>query len=534
MRKPRAFAFFIYNIDMKYILFPGRHLLTTKFQQEYLSSVAQKDSTVVYAVTSANQAGSRYNPLPLWIRTLGVDRFAQHTGLPSRIVPIPHFGHANNFAELVIKYTNDALGISINPENTQVLCSTPPLITMYQDLGYDVLTAEYDLDTKKYIKDTPSEIMKSLMSSRELTHQALSGTQNKLIKSVPEVFEQAKHLWNDPLLTEEGSLTEDRDYNTYAYGMANDAFLDIKYNDIKHGLVSGRIVDEGCADAALIARMIKEDPDSDYIGVDIASEFIARCHERQRVGDFGSAYVNFYQRNILDDLFEDETISTTICNSTTHEIYSYGNGEDDLYSYLTKKYKQTKVGGHLVIRDVVGPEDKDKVVYAWLNDTDGQSISPEEAVAWTDLSPETLDGLSTRSRFFIFAQTFQRDLIASGRKSPDNAIGFDLEKIKGKEYIKTTFREMTEYMTKKDYTDSWMSEMNEQFAYWSFSEWKDALREVGFKISEGVDKESSYSYTSEWIIENRWEGKVRLYVKENEELKEIPYPPTNMVLIGEK
>ncbi len=76
---------------MSYLLFPGRHLVNTSFQASYLKRVlTEKPSTVpgvvagktllqapptevLFAITSANQENSRFNPIPFHIRAVGVD-----------------------------------------------------------------------------------------------------------------------------------------------------------------------------------------------------------------------------------------------------------------------------------------------------------------------------------------------------------------------------------------------------------------------------------------------------------------------------
>ncbi|MCI5050733.1 MAG: methyltransferase domain-containing protein [Candidatus Pacebacteria bacterium] len=532
---------------MKYILFPGRHLLTTAFQKKYiLEQIANSDEQIciIFAITSANQRGSRYNPLPLWVRALGVDRFGQELQgtkptIQYRIVPVPHFGLVENFTELVIKYVQDSLHIDLHPENTNILCSTQALAKRFRKNNFIVYDAEFNINTQEYTEKTPNEILKNIIESDftdiekadDFSLLSLSG--QSLWKTLPQVYAHVHRLWNDPLLTESGSLTETRDYATYAYGMGHNQLLEFKYQDVKDAIIPGRIVDEGCADGSLLARIITDEPDSDYIGVDITAEFIARCQERQRLGDFGNSYINFYQRNITEEIFKENTISTTLCNSTTHEIYSYGNGEKDIHAYLAHKYKQTQAGGRIIIRDVVGPEDKNKIIYAKLSDTDGENMRPEEVKSWSDFSPETLEGLSTLSRFYLYAETYLRDLIDAGRRDVQEKINYSIEKIDDTVYIKTSFKNITEYITKKDYTDNWLSESNEQFAFWSFSEWEQALEKAGFSI---VHNGTTYSkaYTNQWIVENRFRGSVELFEKTEQGLTTIPYPPTNMVLVGEK
>jgi hypothetical protein len=76
-------------------------------------------------------------------------------------------------------------------------------------------------------------------------------------------------------------------------------------------------------------------------------------------------------------------------------------------------------------------------------------------------------------------------------------------------------------MSKFDYTDNWSSELREEFCFWSFDDWKCELRAAGWSIVPG-----SHAYTSEWQVQNRWEGNIKL--------KGVEWPVTNMVLVGEK
>jgi hypothetical protein len=91
------------------------------------------------------------------------------------------------------------------------------------------------------------------------------------------------------------------------------------------------------------------------------------------------------------------------------------------------------------------------------------------------------------------------------------------------------FPDACEFMSRKDYIDNWQSEMHETFCFWDFNEWKQNLESVGFTISP-----ESKTYTNEWIVTNRLEGKVELYTNKNNTLTKIDYPVTNMTLIGER
>jgi hypothetical protein len=84
-----------------------------------------------------------------------------------------------------------------------------------------------------------------------------------------------------------------------------------------------------------------------------------------------------------------------------------------------------------------------------------------------------------------------------------------------------------EFLSKKDYTDNWLSEMHETFCYWSYSEWCAAVRQAGFTIHN-----ASREFTNPWIVANRWQEKVKLYRTTESGLERIPYPVTNMVMVA--
>jgi hypothetical protein len=551
---------------MAYLLFPGRHLVNTKFQENYLREVLtgtidklpligksavpanERITGIVFAVTSANQAHSRYNPIPFYERTISLDRFARQfkkdDGMSYRIIGIPHFDPTGRFADYTLKEILEQTDgkLDLKPQNTIVLCSTPSLIEQYSQLGFAILSAEYDEKTKGFTARTPIEIIKmvaeagnSWESKIELRTE-LSQATLETWHDFPDIPENILRLWRDPLLTESGSLTLDRNYSSYAYGMSNDALMDVKYRDIRGAIRPGKIVDEGCADGALIVRLARDFPDSDIVGIELTTEFTARCEERLRAGEFGGTYVHFHQRNLLDSIFEDGTIDTTICNSTTHELYSYAGQEITLRDYLKKKYLQTARSGRIVIRDVVGPNGKDEEVYMNLSVDDGFGSDVFKTCSNRESLKKHLETLSTHARFLRFAEDYLADMRKSGKRSEDTKIHFREEKFDGETYIILRYKDAVEFMTKKDYVDNWRSELNEEFAFWDFPQWKDELKQVGFSVLENPNSPegSSRAYTSDWVVENRWKGKVALFKKIGDKILPIPYPATNMVLVAEK
>jgi SAM-dependent methyltransferase len=549
---------------MTYLLFPGRHLLNTSFQEAYLRGLLQTPldrlaflegpqpemttpiDQIIFAITSANHQHARYNPIPFYVRAIGVDRFARALELSHdiryRIIGIPHYPPTPRFAGIVLKEIEQQTeaDLVLTPANCVVLCSTPGLIEQYQALGFAVLGAE---NRAEPAPPTPIDVIKLLVDTgKDWQFEAglraqLSAATFDLWQDFPDVPRRVQRIWRDPLLTDDGGLTESRNYDVYLYRMANRDIMRLKYEDIKPGIKPGRIVDEGCADGALLALIARDYPDSDLIGIEIASELIARCLERQRAGDFGGTFVHFHQRNITEPIFEEDSIDTTLCNSTVHELWSYGDGAATVEAYFALKYAQTRPGGRLVIRDVVGPAQREEEVYLWLNHEDGHGKDIFAPFTDADALAVHLAGLSTFSRFLRFARDFLARQRAEGRRDPETAITYRLETIAGRRYAVLRRQDAAEFISKMTYVENWDSEMNEAFAFWEFAEWKAALARAGFRVLENPNEPASGSraYLNPWLVENRFRGRVALYRLEADgALASLPYPDSNLVLVAEK
>jgi hypothetical protein len=539
---------------MSYLLFPGRHLANTVFQATYLRQTLSrpldqlsfiapppKDLTapldaVIFAITSSNQQNSRYNPIEFHIRAIGVDRFSQSlirefsTQIHYRIVDVPHYGPTRRFARHTLKEIDDQTEASLRltPQNTIILCSTPQVIEQYQQLGFGVLPAELGsaIATPITLIKRAAELGESWSGDAFLSEHLHPATRS-LWLDFPQVPQRIARLYRDPLLNDQGSLTGTRNYAVYTWAMSNPAAIEQKYNDIKDAIVAGKIVDEGCADAALLVPIARDFPDSDLIGIEITGEFIAQCRERQRRGDFGGTYTHFHQRNLMEDIFEPDSIDTTICNSTVHELWSYGQQEKTVREYLARKFKQTRRGGRIIIRDVVAPESADSSIWLWCDDADGSNENVMATFASPDLLRKHLDGLSTAARFLRFTHDFLRAMREKGQRGP--AVTYCEKQHGGLKFFGTTLKWAAEFLLKKDYTDSWDCEMKEEFTYWSFSQWATELKSAGFEVVA-----HSRDYTNPWIAKNRFENRVKLFRDVDGAFTQADWPPTNLVIIGQK
>ena len=526
------------------LLFPGRHHLLTRFQFEYIqnilkniagvpdrnhrtSLVSAKIDALIFAVTSANHSHTRRNPLPFYLRAIALESFSSSFEVPSYIYGIDDVGQVSDFASYTlkkIKHESDGR-FDLNPDNTLVLCSTP-VLEMYEKLGFKILPAELDRNSGEYKEKLPWDIVETIAGLKAPWSRD-DFVRNKMHPSSLKVWvsyslgERVQRLFQDNILGADGDLTETRDYNTYVRQM--DEIAELKYGETAPFIRPGRIGDIGCAVGSWIklATLDERLHESDFYGIEASRHLCEICRQRKENGEFRNPYVFFSQKNAVSGLvFEKASMHTIHTSSLTHEIESYG-GRKDLLAFIANRYQELVPGGVWINRDVVGPEEKDKSVYLWLNDKDGENQGWNDQTEDRLSLAEKLGRLSTRARFYRFARDF--------RRKEGQAFAFELASFKDREYFCLRMADACEFLSKKDYVDNWQSEMHETFCYFSFSDWKQTVEEKGFKVSS-----HSKSWANPWIVKNRIEGKAELFSMDSGSLSPIPYPVTNMLLICEK
>ncbi len=475
---------------MKYLLIPSRHIIYTNEQYDALDSYLAENSydCIVFAITSFNLNNCKYSPVDIIHRVLMINSLIyslrQKYNFKYKIICIPHFSNTKDYAGTLVKYVNYNLSINIDSGSTDVFVFGNFIGSEFENSGYKTFKAIY--------KDHVNLFQELFVNkNQKYFDQHISIASKSVLDNQDDILEKAEKIWTDPVLKEMGSITETRNYHTYAYDMSNDLIIKIKYDDIKPYIREGKIVDEGCADAALFIPMAKDFLDSDLIGIDISNDFIARANERIREGYFGNSFVNIVQANLLNRLFEDNFVNTVICNSTLHEIWSYNNKLQSIKDYLKLKYNQLVPGGRIIARDVIGPNEPDKTVFLRDNENDNE--------------------------------LFKKFINDFGHVRPKDT--FEDVLIDGKNYVKTNLKIVSEYLLHKDYADNWQSEMNEEFCHFGTNDWSSILLESGFKVV------AINQYQSQWIVENRLVGKIDLL---DENKKPVEYPHTNVIIVAEK
>ncbi len=528
-----------------YLLFPGRHHLMTDYQFKYLFKLIQTQlqhevdidgnrfdksipvEGIIFAVTSANHSNTRRNPVPFYIRSIMLQDFVRDLDVPSYIYGIDDIGIVDDFAAYTLKriaHESDYT-LQLSPENTLVICSTV-VYKLYEKLGFTILPAELaDKDNMVYQASLPWQVVEKIAEAMtwqsdkdviRLIHPASYKIWNQY-----KLGEKVQQLFNDHIVGDDGDITETRDYSSYVKQMDDTAQL--KYNETAPYIQTGRIGDIGCAVASWIKlacqdRRLKE---CDFYGIEVARHFYDICQQRKHNQEFDNPNVFFAQRNAVTGLaFQRNSMHTIHTSSLTHEIESYGSRQD-LLQFIKNRYEELAFGGVWINRDVVGPENPSDLVLMRLNKQDGRMDDFDKEIEDPKAFKEYLDGLSTHGRFLRFVKDF--------RKQEGYTLHYKVEIINNEEFIYLTLADAAEFMSRKDYTDNWLSEMHETFTFWSFSNWKSALEAVGFTIDL-----VSNAYVNQWIVNNRLKGKIELYKIEDNQLSPVDFPVTNMLMVARK
>lgn len=537
---------------MSHLLFPGRHHLLTNFQAEYLTLLTSGDpaslrdvngiplglcdriDTVIWAVTSANHFNTRRNPLPSYRRVAAIEEFASALDADSFVYMIDDVGHTAHFAEYVLKkIAVESNGrFTLDPQNTLVGCSTPAVIDMYAQLGFKILPFELaDRAAGTYAAETPWQLLMHIVEAHrqgrdwhrdEHFLRKVSAASRRLFVRY-DFGELVAGLHDDALLTEDGDLTATRDYQTYM--RAFDDGAERKYQLVREWLVPGRIVDIGCCTGSILREMTRDDGlrESDFFGIEAARPLYAECLHRKEQGAFANDNVFFYQRDFASGpIFPANSVNTFTTFSLTHEIESY-HGRDMLERFMRLLHAQLASGGRWINVDVVGPPDRDQLVWMWLCTEDGELTGDDTSLA--DLPRERVvehvERLSTLGRFLRFARDFRRE---EGYR-----LAFEPVQHEGVQYVQLRLEDACEFLSKKDYADNWQSEMHERFCFWSLADWTAAVQRAGFRVHS-----ATRAFLNPWLVEHRYQGKVKLFRAAGTQLEPLPFPPSNLVLVAEK
>lgn len=489
----------------RYVLIPGRHHVVTRFQARYLHElIRDSHATLVWAVTSANHQNTRRNPVPANRREAAIELFSWQEGFRSLVIPVFDTTPTDRFAEVTLKAIEAAAGgLQLEPANCVVAVSTPSVIEMYQALGFE--TAPLELDHP----DAPLRAWQVL----EMCAAGDPAWREHAHPATIDVFEryalaaQVAMVMADPVVSEEGSLTETRNYRQYAASF--EASAERKWRQARPYVVPGRIVDIGCATGAML-ELVSREPglqESDLFGIEVAQHLYEECVHKKSQGLFSNPNTFFFQRNILGGkVFPDASINTSLSFALTHEIVSYAGGLPALERFVAAVYAQTAPGGVWINSDVGGPDDAGREVVLRFKEPGLDNTFP-------DL--EDLESLAPAARFVRFARDFPRLSGAS----------FDFEPIDAAS-VRIRLGDAMEFMTRFRYTDNWLSECHERFCTLAWGDWVRIVTTAGFEIDP-----RSGPWRNEWMVQHVFAPTAELTDLDG---RPLPWPSTHVFLVARR
>jgi SAM-dependent methyltransferase len=500
---------------LTYVLIPGRHHLLTRFQARYLHELVggqltdiddqtlgfSAEPTLVWAVTSANHQNTRRNPVPANRREAAIELFSLRERFRSLVVPIFDTRPTERFAEITLKAIAAGVGgLSLDPANCVVAVSTPSVIEMYQSLGFRIASLELNHS------ESPLRAWQVL----ELCAAGDPGWREHAHEATIDVFDryslaaQVAMVLGDPVVGQEGSLTETRNYRAYAASF--EASAERKWRQARPFVVPGRIVDVGCATGAVLELASHEASlqESDLFGIEVSQHMFEDCVHKKSQGMFGNPNTFFFQRNILSGkVFADKSINTSLTFALTHEIISYAGGVDALARLAAALFMQATPAGVWINSDVCGPEGGDQEVLLHFQEP-GLDHPPRdlERLPFDD-AKSYLDSLTPAARFPQFAEDFDPVDSKSVRLSLSDAM---------------------EFMTKFAYIDSWLSECHERFCALAWPDWVPLVQSAGFEIDP-----RSGPWRNEWLVENMFSPTAELTTLGGDA---IQWPTTHVFMVA--
>lgn len=259
------------------------------------------------------------------------------------------------------------------------------------------------------------------------------------------------------------------------------------------------IVDIGMASGTSSSILALLFPQVNIIGVDINPTMIDIARKTYQLPNLEFR---------LDDgeklsTFQPESVNGFFNCSAIHHITSF-NGYETGRAFQTIKQQSAllKTGGIIVVRDFVKPPEMEVILE--LNDKP-HGNRPSDA--------ELLVAFSKTARSLANA----------------NETGFPVKEISSlsaeKKRFQLFYADALEFIRRKDYYENWDIELQEEYGYFTQTEFEEVFANLGLRIIV------SHPIYNPWIIRNRYKGQFALY---DIQMNNIGFPPTNYLIAGEK
>ncbi len=451
----------------------GRFHAVTKAQAQWLASLSTAPiDRLLCVITSANQAGTRRNPLELDARKALLTPALERTKRPFELVPVDDIPDSGAWVQHVLDSVKAKTGRSVSPQTTTVYSANRDVDALFQAQGFTVVAQTVE-------GLTPHELVQRIVDGRDWVNEASPET--AAVYQRPGVVERLRAVFHQKLLNDDGELGHLRDFGSY--GAQMDASLRQKLDDLVRWVKPGNIVDKGCGTGKLMVELSRLFPESKLVGVDLSREFLRLCDENT----YATEDVALVFGNVIDVCVPAGSASTIIFSSVMHEVHSYNDYRvTEIDRALTNAHTELAPSGHVLVRD---------------------GVSPEPATWRLELLDQP-----TRDTFVRFAKEFR------------HGQGVEYERL-SETTVELSSHDANEFICKKDYLKNWHIEVHEEFGPLTLSQWKTALLAAGFEPTYLEETRNA------WIVKNRYEGTVKVTDTAG---VIVPWPATNCVVVGRK
>lgn len=303
-----------------------------------------------------------------------------------------------------------------------------------------------------------------------------------------------------------GVLEERQGSGQEIYVKSMELSADAKAAEIFPWVKPGTIVDMGCGAGPLTMRLNKQFSESKILGVDLSEDMVKRLEVRFA----GNEKVEIIGADVKDFRYK-EPLDTIIFASNLHEIFSFGGyNHENVIATLVNAHAQLNKGGRIIIRDGVQPEPEQ--LY----------LKPLTEFACDRFSKFVKGFKQVRDVNFAIGNFHSDVFVQNGRR---NFIGSDM----GKSYIEISSQNASEMFSKYFYAEENLPvELTEQFGIWTLREYKKILTDIGFDIKHAE------TFLLDYLVNTHYAKDFEVFHLIDGVLSNAPYPPSTMLLVGEK
>ncbi len=279
-----------------------------------------------------------------------------------------------------------------------------------------------------------------------------------------------------------------------------------------HLLGLGKVADMGMGSGSGSYALAALYPALQVVGVDVSEALVERARR-----EYDLPNLSFVVGDVARPVFEPGELDGIFDSSVLHHVTSF-NGYDPgaAADALTVQARQLAERGTLIVRDFV---------------------DPGEGEVWLDLPEDDGDNgddpltCSSAALFERFGREFRRLAAKPGfayRLEPEST---PLDPPRGTlprdgfRRYRVDCKLAVEFVLRKDYRRDWVSEVAEEYTYFTQAEFEATFARLGLRVL------ASTPLSNRWIVRHRFRDRFEMRSTDGRVLE---WPATNYVIVGEK